>query len=152
MLTRFRYVEVLVSRAVTIFDNRFTNSTIYEMRHFALIRELSTFFYTFNFFVGLFGGTLLYHRSPCPDGSWANNVPATKYLGDRRSPRSPSTTPLHLQHKICTKSHDVAFKISKNFPGGNTSGPQSLGVGMRELEPSCSCSARTGFRAVTTPL
>ena len=36
-------VEV-VSRAVTIFDNRFTNITIYEMRHFTLIRELLTIF------------------------------------------------------------------------------------------------------------
>ena len=36
-------VEV-VRRAVTIFDNRFTNITIYEMRHFRLIRELLTIF------------------------------------------------------------------------------------------------------------
>ena len=36
-------VEV-VSRAVTIFDNRFTNITIYEMRHFTLIREPLTIF------------------------------------------------------------------------------------------------------------
>ena len=36
-------VEV-VSRAVIIFDNRFTNITIYEMSHFTLIRELLTIF------------------------------------------------------------------------------------------------------------
>jgi len=36
-------VEV-VSRAVTIFDNRFTSITIYEMRHFTLIRELLTIY------------------------------------------------------------------------------------------------------------
>ena len=36
-------VEV-VSRAVTIFDNRFTNIKIFEMRHFTLIRELLTIF------------------------------------------------------------------------------------------------------------
>jgi len=34
-----RNVVEVVSRAVTIFDNRFTNITIYEMRHFTLIIE-----------------------------------------------------------------------------------------------------------------
>ena len=38
-------VEVVSTcTAVTIFDNRFTNITIYEMRHFTLIRELLTIF------------------------------------------------------------------------------------------------------------
>ena len=54
---------------------------------------------------------------------------------------------LHLQHKICTKSHDVAFKIIK-ISRCNSPGLQRRGEGKGRL----TCSARTGFRAVTTPL
>ena len=39
--------NVTYSRELYSTDNRFTNITIYEMRHFTLIRELLTFFQTF---------------------------------------------------------------------------------------------------------
>jgi len=75
----------------SISDSPILQITIYEIKHYTLITELLTFTYTFHFFAGLFGGTLLYHRSPL---SWY-------YLGERRSLKkylrewcSPSTTPL----------------------------------------------------------
>ena len=39
-------------------------NTIYEIRHFTLIKELLTFTIYFAFLCNLFGGMLLYHRSP----------------------------------------------------------------------------------------
>jgi len=70
------------SKVVTILDfNRSISDspilqiTIYEIRHFTSITELLTFTLTFHFFTGLFGGTLLYHRSPL---SWY-------YLGEWHS-------------------------------------------------------------------
>jgi len=42
----------------------------------------------------LLGGTLVYHRSSCPDIIWGNGVSPKKYLAERRFPASPSTTPL----------------------------------------------------------
>ena len=63
--------------------------TIYEIRHFTLITELLTFPQTFHFFAGLFGGTLLYHRSPCPDIIWGNGVSPKKTIWGNGVPRVP---------------------------------------------------------------
>ena len=38
---------------------------------------------------------------PCPDSRWGNGVPPTKYLGERRSPRSPAF-PLHYTTGVKT--------------------------------------------------
>jgi len=87
-------VEV-VSRAVTIFDNRFTNITIYEMRHFTLIRELLTIFY--RLFISLqayLGERYCISVPPYPDSRWGTAFLQQNIWGNGVPPRSPSTTPL----------------------------------------------------------
>jgi len=71
-----------------------------------LVAIISTIFlkinlpWTLHFFEGLLGGTLLYHRSPCPDIIRGNGV-SPQYLGNGVPPRSPSTTPLlHILLKL----------------------------------------------------
>ena len=55
---------------------------------------------------------------------------------------------MHLEHKICTKSHDVAFKISKFSRGKYSRTPEARrGGGSGRL----TCSARIGFRPSPRP-
>jgi len=49
--------------------------------------------YTLHFFASLLGERYCITVSPCLDIIWGTAFP-TKYLGERRSPRPPSTTPL----------------------------------------------------------
>ena len=71
--------------------------------------KLLTFTIDFAFFARLFGGTLVYHRSPLSWRHLGNGVPKNIWRNDvPRVPRSPSTTPLTTAVIFKSKNYHIS--------------------------------------------